>query len=543
MTRFVFMLVSCCLTTVTASASETESAKLPLPPEYYVAEVPGLRTVGEHRLSWGFLRPPHLWYQGQLFDLRKIEWPQWDSSQFPAVLPPPSSPNAELRFFDANKRLLLARPFNKPLAADEFVTATEKPAFYQIVVDLRPARARLGSKLFPWTERRVVVECSSEGKDGENPQQDRRMIACLEGLRGMGEATSRPSFAIIHWPRAKSREAQRFIASSERELRSVFRKNGHFLIGHRTEEPTFRAQAGITNAGDLAKHDFDPSIFTTAEFLTTPPSLEEKTAVIHENSRDSGEFIRVFASAGDSIADRAIRSPPELDPGVHLQFVKTDAATSSLRRTEFREVRTGLGGAFRSWSVTTFATTNQLSSNRGEKTSMTTLPGLDLAYHGGLFGLTPAVIFDTGTVHPGSDLTVSELLVTARRAFPWSGPLQLSVGFEQYSLSGKNPGSSRLGKMDALAAGFVTQVPYEDYLLGARAHALIASSLGFESRVEIGRRLNWKTDLKPYVGFSLGFARYAGSVENRLQFVETFTEDRLSAGIHLGFIGADFFSE
>ncbi|HPI40936.1 MAG TPA: hypothetical protein PLJ21_09030 [Pseudobdellovibrionaceae bacterium] len=536
----------------------TEKPFQKVPDEFLLAEVPGLENFGPFFISWGVLRPPQLWLQGQVFNLNDFKFPQWNKDQFPFSLIPSMGYRASIQFFDTEKKplekILLDQPFPLIDPKLEYLkeqvkslnTSEKKISYFQIQLESPTPRVLLHSALMNWPTPQEIFSCEFEITKEEDLRKNKRFNTCLKTLAALPENAQNQWYAWVQLPKGLSKENAQYLSEKIREVSVSFKKSKNFFMSLRGKNRFFSAKAGVTHLEKLETPQFNFSQIQNAEYAVIPPSREKQEQVAHSQSFENGEKIEIYSFASDASEDRE-KNLGQI-PDIHLQFVPTSTHPVSnqpltLKKTAFKESRTGLSGLLRPWRLGLFASYNSLTSNRGEKDQIFNFLGADLSYKLNYFGFDPHLIFESGLWHPGSTISISEIDLGASKSFfedlPW---LRASAGYHNYTLSGRNPGSSRLGRMDSISLGLLAQTMTEDRILRGRFQILAASPMGFDSRIESGKIYHNFSDTPQYLGYFLGYSRYAGNIQNRNTLVsEAFTEERISLGVIWGHIGPESF--
>lgn len=514
-----------------------------IPSENLIAEIPDLGPIGDFRASWAIVRPPMIWVQDQVFDLQKFSLPTWDTTQVPIVITPPNSGHAWLITEDSSGKVLATIDLKKPFVPESLNTpnsTVEIPARFRFRVEDPKGRLAVETKTYPWISRKQVFQCDFEIDEKTSIESDRRVRSCLNTIKAMSKETGRQWYAKLTWPESRKAEAKGFISTWDRELRSGFRKAKHSYESDRKPKRRFAATVGVTRVEEIQKIEFDLSQLMRAEVVMRSPSREEIKAKLHEQALADGSRIEIFSFAADAVEVRSKSSPQGFTVPVDLQFVATASNEPSFRSTEFREVRTGIPSLFRPWRGNLYFSGNQLTSGRGETALFGNGPGIEVDYKSTIWDLKPYLNFETGLFHPGSTLFINDIRAGVVRGF--SGlPAWASVGggYHQFQLAGQNPGSTRLGKVDALDVGVVGLQRTESHFIRGEVMLIAATSTGFHSKIELGQIHRNKWDIPFTSSVFIGYTRFAADAVNRVQITETFTEDRLNFGVSFGFLGPD----
>lgn len=526
-----------------------------VPDEFFIAEIPNLSKFGPFQTSWGFVRPPQLWLQGTVFQFDHFKFPQWNLEQFPFSLIPSMGFNATLQFFDQNQKPLdqisLQQP--QPLIDSKLSYLADQvkdprgsqslPAYYQVILDSNPPRLKLHTELIPWLPPKEIFSCEIEIQKEEILEKNKRFKTCLQTLESLPQNAQQQWYVWIQTPNGLEKENAQYAGARIREVGGIFKKSKNFYMSQRGRNRVFKARAGVTNVEKVKAPSFDFSKIQKAEYILPPPSREKIEQTAHSQFFENGEKLEIFSFASDSSEDREKNLGQA--PNIQVQFVPSSSTAPHLRSSFFKESRTGLEGHLRPWRVGVFTTYNFMTSNRGEKDQVLNVLGADLGYKLDYKGYDPHLIFETGLWHPTSTLSISEIDLGATKAFfdslSW---LRLGAGYHNYTLSGRNPGSSRLGRMDSISVGLRGQSTEDNLVIRGHFNLLLASPVGFEGRIEYGKLSNGENqgDTSKYLGYFLGYARYTGTVQSKATLVtENFSEDRLSLGIIWGHIGPDSF--
>lgn len=510
-----------------------------VPPEYILAQVPGLPILGPARVSWVFLRPPFLWAQDEAINLNDLRWPQWDVSQVPLALVPAPGRQSYIQIEDEQGTLIEELPLKAPFLADTYKPkSTQIPHQYRIRLVELSGRVSVTSRSFPWNQRKSVFQCQAILNDGQSLPKASEIQSCVESLKAVATAADRQWYVQIKWPRAKSREAKAATNQVERDLRSLLRKKNHVYESETSPNNEFQVTAGITGVEKLSKITFAADAFAKAENVQTSPTREQiQIPLLKANGSDTSQ-IEITAIAADELSTREKFSPSLIQPPLHVQFVAGDSP--KLTQTEFKETRTGFLGLLRTIDVQTFLTLNILTSNRGERAQFLNIPGFDFSTADEIWGFSPWVRFETGAIHLGSGLSFSEISAGFNRGFEFMPPsLRVRGGLSLFQLSGTNPGSSRLGKMSAVQLGLETAHRISDRFIRGRVTGLYQDAFGFEAILEAGQLLWPAQNSGLYASGQFGYQRLATKIENRIRITETFTEDRIFLGLSVGYIGPD----
>jgi hypothetical protein len=522
-------------------AAPTPEELSKVPDEFFVGQVPELSPLYGARASWFFWRPPFLWAQGELLDFRRLTFPQWDKNQVPlAISPAAGVQKINLILESADGTVLEEIPMNAPFVPDRYTSQKPTPARYRFQLDLMNGRARIQTQAYPWIQRKTLFDCEHEIEQGEDALQDERVITCLSTLDSISQSSEKQWFASVTWPETGNALRRNAISARDRELRAAFRKANHVYETERKGRK-FSVRAGLTSVENLPVIAFDAASIARTQSIIPAAEREQPKKQMFQGTTAAGGRLWVYSLASDEVEQAALRSPAGPVPRLHIQFVTGTGSAPKLVGTEYLENRTGVPGFLRRWKGKTFMSYHQLTSSRGEESDVFGGPGVELAYAWDFWSLEPYTIMDTGLFHPGSDLSVSEFQVGLRRNFSfipdWS---YFYVGFNQYQLSGQNPGSSRLGFNDAIAYGVGGLQRSGKHYVQGRAGMLTATANGFDSQFEYGQIWHRKSDFHLTWGVFVGFSRYAGTVtipSNRT--TQNLSEDRLSIGFSLGFLGPE----
>jgi hypothetical protein len=543
---FVFSVVVLATTAARGQNALDNSSKSPidlieLPDEFLVARVPGLGPVYGARASWAIWRAPYIWTNDQLIDLSRVKLPQWDKAQVPiALVPADGTQRAVVVLENEAGKTLEEVPLENPFLPDRYDSARPRPTRYRIRLDLSNGRATLQTPSYPWLTRKNVVECDYEIEQGKDAMTDGRVKTCLSTLESIALNADRQWFATVTWPETGNAIRRNAMSTRDRELKASFRKTGHVYENQRKGR-RFVVRAGITNIEQTPNIDFDYNTIPKFETIQFSASREEKARTLYEAKTASKGSLTLRGFASDTVEQLAVRSAQGPNPRLHLQFVGSTETQPSIFTTEYLENRTGIPGLLRRWRGRGFLNQNQLISSRGEQEELLGGPGIDLAYAMKFWSLEPYAIFDSGLFHPNSKISISELQVGVRRNFSfmpsWS---TLYLGLHQYQLSGRNPGSTRLGTSDAVAIGVAGLQRIGRHYLQGRGAGLISSAGGFDAQIEYGQIWNRKSDFHLTWGIFLGVSRYSSRVviPSNLR-VENLSEDRVTFGVSFGFLGPE----
>ncbi len=509
--------------------------------ENIIARVPGLGPIYGARATWAIWRAPFLWTNGELVDVSRVAWPQWDKNQVPiSIVPAVSAFRAKLLLETSDGLLLEEIILDKPFLPDRYDPAKKKPDQYRIQVSLLNDRLVLKTRAYPWIQRKNVLECDYEIQQGRDVMADSKVKTCLSSLESVAKNADRQWFATVTWPEAGDAIRRNAMSATDRELKSSFRKSGHVFESQRKGR-RFIARAGITYAETVPSIDFD--FFSISKFssIKNAVSREEQKNVMLDVVTAAGGKLIVHSFATDLVEQVAIKSPSGPSPGLHLQFIASKDDAPSIENTEFLESRTGIPGLLRRWRGRGFFNYNQLTSNRGEQNSALGGPGLELSYAMDFWKLEPYLFFDSGLLRPSSTVSISEIQFGARKSFSflpsWSS---VYLGIHQYQLSGDNPGSSRLGASDSISLGLAGIQRIGDHVVQGRAGLLVSTAVGFDAMLEYGKVWHKTSDFHLTWGVFGGVSRYSSIVTvptNRTS--QQFSEDRLSVGISIGFLGPE----
>lgn len=509
--------------------------------EYLIARVPGLGPIYGARATWAIWRQPYIWTNGELFDLSRVSWPQWDKNQVPlAIVPAMGAAKATLLLEAADGRVLEEVVLDTPFAPDKYDSAKRRPDRYRIRFNLLNERLVLTTGAYPWIQRKNVLECDYEIEQGKDTLADDRVKTCLSTLDSISKNADRQWFATVVWPDTGNAIRRNALSAKDRELKASFRKASHVFESQRKGR-RFLVRSGVTNIEDLPAIDFD--FKTVASFSVIAPAAlaEEQKKVLKDSVTGAGGSMRLMSLAVDQVEQVAIKSPSGPIPGLHLQFVGAVDQKYSIKTTEFLENRTGVPGLLRKWRGRTFFNYNQLTSSRGDQSQAFGGPGIDLSYSLDTWQLEPYLMFDSGLMKLDSDVSINEIQVGVRRGFSFIPDwLNLYAGILQYQLAGRNPGSSRLGASDSIAAGFSAIQRIGDHVLQGRAGILVSTAFGFDAQVEYGNVWHKRSDFHLTWGVFFGASRYSNVVTiptNRT--TQELSEDRYTIGISIGFIGPE----
>jgi hypothetical protein len=530
-----------CFLSVFAEAQEVSQAGK-VPDEFFIANIPQLPSSGKFRGSWFFIRPPFAWVQGELVNLREIEWPQWDANQVPAALIPPTKTKAWLLIFDSDGQKIDQLELKKAFQSEKYTPPeNKKPATYKIQVEFASGRGRMISKGYPWRQGRSVFSCKIP-VDREKPIQKNAAVRnCVKTLAALPLNATQQWRVNIQWPNLKDPESRLWIGEQDRMQKFLFRNYKHQFESNR-QGLVFQVDAGVTDVEKIQKISFPIDELQKSEKIISTATRDEIEKNIYDLSLADGSQLTIRSLAVDENELRSIDSPQALSPTVHLQFVESPNSEWAFQTTEFLEYRTGFLSFARPLMVGAYGTYNSMTSSRGEKDSFFNIPGVEVNWNPNLFGVRPYLFFESGFIHEGSTLSIGELQMGFHKTFEKWPYIKPGLGFQQYTLSGKNPGSSRLGKVNAIVVSALTEEVRGDVFLRGRAQGMFASSQGYAVQLEAGKMFKvQKSDLKVFTSGILGFSRYAAIATNRLEVAESFTEDRWKVGLEIGLIGPDYF--
>jgi hypothetical protein len=398
----------------------------------------------------------------------------------------------------------------------------------------------LTSKAFPWVHPREVFTCESAFNQEKSLKQQPALWTCVQTLKKMVLSADQQWYFKINWPLISDKTIKKEIAAIDRELRIFAIRSRNVYDSAFSKESLFQVQAGVTQSEKFEQVAINYSNWPKSNLLKIPPSREKvQEPALSLEFDDMRLIIQSFAA--DELVGRQKQSPMAIKPTVDLQFVAADNLTDpQFLETEFREQRTGVQGFLRPWQLATSLEYNSMTSNRGEQDSFFSLPSFDLAYQSDIYKIQAGFHLTTGILHFGSTLSVQEMQVNLRRQIEIIPHLQAVVGYHRYALNGKNPGSSRLGKMDAAVIGMSGFKTSDESFIQGKFLFLVSDAVGFDSQLTYGRYFDNRSDLRFYWGGFLGSAKYASTLINRMLESETFTEERLRVGISFGLIGPDF---
>jgi hypothetical protein len=517
-----------------------------IPNEFYIARVPGLGPVYGARASWFFYRPPFVWAQSQLYDFRKLNLPQWDKDQVPLVISPTSGPaQMSIVLENSDGSVIEEIPLKSPFVPDRYAKEQlEKskpvPENYRLQAVLLNGRLKITTRPYRWVQRKQIFECEAEIEQEKDALQDGRVKTCLSTLDSIAQTAEQQWYVVINWPETGNVLKRNAISARDRELRSGYRKAGHVYETQRKGKK-FTVSAGVTSVETVPVHEFDyMSILKTQQIMMSPPR-DEETKIIFETRTKNDERLVVSGFAADAVEQSEVKSPAGLIPAINLQFVAGTGDTPYLEDTEFMQNRIGFTGFFRRWRGQSFFSQNYLTSSRGEESEVLAGPGFELAYASDYWNLEPFVVYDTGFYHPQSVLSVSEFQAGVGKNFEfmptWS---YFYSSFHQYQLSGRNPGSSRLGATDSISLGIGGLHRIGKHYLQGRAALLFSTAAGFDSRFEYGQVWHRKTDFHLTWGVFFGLSRYGGPVKIVTNSTtQTLTENRFVLGVSIGFLGPE----
>lgn len=519
--------------------------------EYYVFEVPGLAKVGPAFVSWFFIRGGTFWGFGETVKLGELDWPTWDVSQIPMSLTPVPKQKAFIEIYDAQKEPIQEIELKESFAPEAYFDAAKiKPAFYRIRASHARGHIQVTSPFYEWYRKKKIASCEVPApKENFNARQSRQLKSCLATLEAyMGEDNqdTRQFYANIDWPQVSGRENVQAIRDFERELRSKARKRKMVFVANKTKGDRVLAEVGLTQSETLPKIGFDAKKIADLELASQSPDTKTVSRQMHAQSFPDGSGFMVTAYYSDANPERQMESPKIGQYQISLQLIEAaDAgpeAPVKISQTRVLERRTGFLGYLRPLQALAFGGYNFLSSSPGgENNGFFGFPGLDLRYNWTKIGIQPYLVFEKDLLHLGSDLQITEVKFGAARRFHWLEGGYYSLGYQEYSLSGRNPGLTRLGGISALSLGVGASQRFESWLVREKAELLIGNAQSFDARLEAGKFFGRSSDSRYFVGPYLGFANYQGYVVDKLKTRRLYTEERLSIGVTIGWIGPDSF--
>jgi hypothetical protein len=522
--------------------------------ENIIIRLPGLKAWQATHATWFVSRHGGLWIQSEFHDLSKLIWPQWDIKQNPvALIPSESLPNAEIVIYDDNGSELDREAFKGPWVPEKILpTLKGPPSSFQIEVALSP-HLTLKTRRYAWPERKPAFKCHAEvAPDVKAIDKDKRIAFCLRTLHGLTTNESKQWFVDVQWPRLSDRESLSYLTRQDRELRVAFRKKNHLYSSRRVKTPTFDVVAGLTKVEDLPTIAFSLELLPETEKAQKAPEPGTKPVPILESVSPDGEAIIAYSLPSDVISEQSLLSPEGMHPSVFLQLIpNSDDGQVQTQKTEFPEYRTGVLGYLRPWAVQGGVLYDNLVSNRKEVANLASLGVLDARYRYALsastpWSLVPRLLFENDLLRAGSSLSVTELQVGTFVAWNAKQALMPYLGYLGYSLSGRNPGSSRLGSFSALSWGLEYSNMKRPYLVKAYVANLVTLGgegfdLGLDANLQLSRFMGSEGTHGAYVGAYMGYAIYRVKLPNRIGEIENFGENRFRIGLVLGWMGADFF--
>jgi hypothetical protein len=525
-----------------AAKAEDKSELNKTPDEFFIAKIPDLPLTGKFRGSWYFLRPPYVWVQGKLVNLKEIQWPQWDENQVPASLIPANKDKSTLIILGENNAVIDKFELKKAFQPEKYTPPQDlKPVSYQIQTEIAEGRVVMKSPIYPWKQNKSVFKCRIPVDRDKPIQKNAAVRDCVKTLANLPLNSKQQWQVNIQWPRLKDPESNLWIGEQNRMQKFLY-KNYKHIFESRREGFVFQADASVTEKEKIKTIEFPIDQLTKSEKIEASPTREEIQKTELSLAFENGPEFSIHSLAIDENEIRDIRSPSGIEPQIHLQFVNAEDKKWGFQTTEFLEYRTGFLSFARPMMLGFYGTYNSISSSRGEKDSFFNLPGIDFSWNPKVFQINPYLFFESGLIHEGSTLSISEWQVGAHKTFEAWPYLKPGLAYNQYSLSGKNPGSSRLGKATSVVVSVLSEEVRGDVFLRGRVQGMFSSSQGYAGEGEAGKLFKMKdSDLKVYVSGIFGFNRYAAIATNRLAVAETFTEDRWKIGVKIGIIGPDYF--
>ncbi len=540
----VIVTILALLVSATICTTNRSHAQSAIADENLIARVPDLGPIYGAKATWAIWRSPFIWTNTELIDLSRIAWPQWEKNQVPlAIIPAVGSVKATLLLETADGRILEEVVLDSPFAPDQYDSAKKRPDRYRFRFNLFNDRVILTTGAYPWIQRKNVLECDYDIEQGKDALADGRVKTCLSTLDSISQNADRQWFATVTWPETGNAIRRNAISARDRELKASFRKSGHVFESQRKGR-RFLVRSGVTFVEDLPTINFDYKTIARFSVIAPSASTEEQKKVLKDFATAAGGNMRLNSFSADQVQQVAIKSPTGPIPGMNLQFVGAPDQKPSIKSTEFLENRTGVPGLLRKWRGRSFFNYNQLTSSRGEQSVTFGGPGIDVSYSMDAWQLEPFLIFDSGLLRLGNvgvDVAINELQLGVRRGFSFIPDwLNVYAGVLQYQLTGRNPGSSRLGASDSLTAGISAIQRIGDHVVQGRAGVLVSSAFGFDAQMEYGNVWHKRSDFHLTWGVFLGVSRYANVVTiptNRT--TQELSEDRYTLGVSFGFIGPE----
>lgn len=518
--------------------------------EYYIFEVPQLPPTGPAFVSWFFFRSGIFWNSNGTVDLAEVVWPKWDVNQIPFMLVPAAGQPSQILIYDEAKELIKEINMTEPFSPEKEDPAFGgKAAYYRLSVSLSKNHLKLTTPFYIWPRKKSILKCSVDAS-GEDFKADknRRLKVCLDTVRAYLSETNtdkRQLYISFEWASIKGRENISAVQEIERELRSGARKRKAVFLSKKTKGNTIQAEVGLTQAELLPKISYPVNSVLDIQRAVLAPNSRTVSDTLYQLPIEGGAELAVTGFYSDTQPERNIESPNLKGRRINVQFVAPPAGESPdnivIRETRNLEQRTGLKGYMRPWQLLAFGGFNYLSSSRGENNYLFGLPGIDLKYNWKHVGLQPYFVFEKDVLHLGSPLEITELKVGISKQIPWVRGMFASAGYQEYSLSGKNPGTSRLGSLSALTAGIGASQRFEDWMLRQRFDLLFANSQSLDFRFDLGKFVGPAADSRLYIGTFFGYANYRAYVINKLNNKELFGESRFQVGLTIGWMGADSF--
>lgn len=539
----IFLLAALFLAVSTAVAQEQPVR------EYYVFETPALPATGPAFVSWFFMRNGEYWGNSEFVSLANTEWPTWDTNQIPVTLVPVAKQKTFILIYDAGHQLLKEVELKEPFAPEPFFQfATVKPAFYQVRTVVAQNHLELTSPYYPWYQKKRIATCEVDTSAPEfEVKKSRKLKLCMSTLGAYTDPEikdERQYYIHIEWPSIKGRENIMAIKELERDLRVGARKRKMVFIVTKIKGSTMRAEIGLTLKENLPAIGFPAAQVTDTEKAESSPDTKTISRTLYEQELENGAKYKVLSYYSDAVAQRRLESPRVGKYQIDLQIVEGDTDPKTpviITQSRTLEQRTGVLGFMRPVQILLFGGFNQLSSSRGEENSMFGLPGAEVRYNWRRIETQPYLSFEKDLLHLGSTLQVTEMKAGATRHMPWFEDVYYSLGYQEYSLSGKNQGSTRLGGISAFTVGASATQRFEAWQTREKFDVLFGNAQSFDFRFEMGRFLGSKVGSHYYFGPYVDFAEYRGYVVNKLKNRELFSENRLQVGVTFGWVGPESF--
>lgn len=382
------------------------------------------------------------------------------------------------------------------------------------------------------------MPAAQEETDFEN---SRALKLCREAVQGLA-GEKRQWFVHLKSP-ALEGESRRAFRRIESKMAKDLKKAGHFFRSERAPGGEVTMTLGQTRVEDLSRPGLRMELPPALDLFGPAPKAAPEPLRTLEGA--DGELLEVLALPTDVLRDRSLQSPPALKPGVFLQFVPARSPEeTAVVRTDFPDHRTGVLGALRSWQVELSGAFNSLVSARGEGSTWFGLPLFELRRLSSTDPWELRLRLGRDVLHLGSSLAVTELDAQVARRFESLNSLVPTVGFRSFALSGKNPGSSRIGGLSSLSFGAEISGGEGAWFWRGGAAGLFAlgglrPSLGVDAKFQLNRL--WDTGQAEgwYAGSFLSLSRYRVPLLNGERIEEVFGETQLRLGIAFGWAGVD----